>query len=180
MGDAPTCEYREWLPDDDEQPTGPVCKQPARWYSCVDYIDQPVCDEHRCRCRKPITTDTTDGRTTMGDIAKRLREEAERRGRLTSTDHGGEAASAFGLRVAANLVEKWEAEAMPAWDKSADGDMPLPEDAAIKAARPTRSGRHDLYQEARRLVGAKRSKFALVDLVNWLLHRVEKAKEDGR
>src|ERR1035437_3047095 len=52
-------------------------------------------------------------------------------------------------------------------------DHPLPEDDEIKAAFPTRSGRHDLYQEAMRLVGAKHSKFAFVELVNWLLHRVE-------
>lgn len=53
------------------------------------------------------------------------------------------------------------------------GDAPLPEDEAIKAAFPTRSGRHDLYGEAMRLVSARRSKAGLVALVNWLLHRAE-------
>lgn len=48
-------------------------------------------------------------------------------------------------------------------------DQPIPEDEAIKAAHPTRSGQHEAYQEAMRLVGAKRSKAALVELVNWLL-----------
>lgn len=48
-------------------------------------------------------------------------------------------------------------------------DKPIPEDDAIRAAHPTRTGRHDLYAEAMRLVGAKHSKGALVDLVNWLL-----------
>ncbi len=48
-------------------------------------------------------------------------------------------------------------------------DTPLPEDAAIAAAHPTRTGRHDLYAEAMRLVGARRSKGGLVALVNWLL-----------
>lgn len=48
-------------------------------------------------------------------------------------------------------------------------DQPIPEDEAIKAAHPTRSGQHETYQEAMRLVGAKRSKGALVELVNWLL-----------
>lgn len=52
-------------------------------------------------------------------------------------------------------------------------DKPLPEDAAINATHPIKTGRHDLYQEAMRLVGAKHSKGALVDLVNWLLHRIE-------
>jgi hypothetical protein len=56
------------------------------------------------------------------------------------------------------------------------GDAPIPEDAAIKAAFPTRSGRHDLYSEAMRMVGAKHSKAALVELVNWLLHELEKAR----
>lgn len=48
-------------------------------------------------------------------------------------------------------------------------DKPLPEDEAIKAAFPTRSGKHEIYAEAMRLVGAKHSKNALVALVNWLL-----------
>ena len=52
-------------------------------------------------------------------------------------------------------------------------DATLPEDAAIDAAFPTRSGRHDLYLEAMRLVGARQSKGALVALVNWLLHRAD-------
>lgn len=54
-----------------------------------------------------------------------------------------------------------------------DGDGEIPEDTAINAAFPTRSGRHDIYGEAMRLVSAKRSKGALVALVNWMLHRAE-------
>lgn len=47
----------------------------------------------------------------MGDIAKRLREEAERRDQLRRLDYGDIIDhGAFGLREAANLVEKWEAE----------------------------------------------------------------------
>lgn len=52
------------------------------------------------------------------------------------------------------------------------GDTAIPEDAEIADAHPTKTGRHDLYTEAMRLVGAKRSKGALVDLTNWLLHIV--------
>ena len=52
-------------------------------------------------------------------------------------------------------------------------DKPLPEDAEIEAAFPTRSGRHDLYREAMRLVGARYSKTGLIALVNMLLHRIE-------
>ena len=52
-----------------------------------------------------------------------------------------------------------------------------PEDADIRAAFPTRTGLHALYAEAMRLVGARRSKGALVALVNWLLAREDKLKE---
>lgn len=55
-------------------------------------------------------------------------------------------------------------------------DRPTPEDDAIKAAFPTRSGRHDLYAEAQRLVHDRHSKFALVALVTWLLLRIEGKK----
>lgn len=54
------------------------------------------------------------------------------------------------------------------------GDTPLPEDDDIKAAHPLRSGRHDLYAEAMRLVGARHSKAGLVELVNWLLVRIDR------
>lgn len=66
-----------------------------------------------------------------------------------------------------------EREAVLSWPS--DADQSLPEDDAIHAAFPTRSGRHDLYAEAMRLVGARISKGGLVALVNWLL--VERAKE---
>lgn len=52
-------------------------------------------------------------------------------------------------------------------------DKPLPEDAEITAAHPLNSGRHDLYMEAMRLVGARHSKGALVELVTWLLLKAE-------
>jgi hypothetical protein len=59
-----------------------------------------------------------------------------------------------------------------------DEDQPLPEDKDIKAAHPVRSGRHEEYQEAMRMVGAKRSKGALVELVSWLLIRVKDVSVD--
>lgn len=59
-----------------------------------------------------------------------------------------------------------------------DDDKPLPEDAEIDAVFPTRSERHDIYAEAMRMVGAKRSKGAIVALVNWLLHRIETAERE--
>lgn len=60
------------------------------------------------------------------------------------------------------------------------GDKPLPEDDAIHAAHPIQTGRHDLYQEAQRMVGAKRSKGALVELVNWLLHDIDALKREQK
>ena len=56
-------------------------------------------------------------------------------------------------------------------------DAPLPEDAEIAASHPLRIGRHDLYAEAMRLVGARRSKGGLVELACWLLTRVAKAEK---
>lgn len=56
---------------------------------------------------------------------------------------------------------------MSTWDK----DQPLPEDDQIQAANPLRTGRHDLYVDAMRLVSAKKTKGALVEMVNWLLAR---------
>lgn len=85
---------------------------------------------------------------------------------------------AVDLRARADKAEKEAAREraapMPAWTLPFPGDTPLPEDAAIKAAHPTRTGRHDLYAEAMRLVGARRSKGGLVELVCWLLGRAEK------
>lgn len=63
------------------------------------------------------------------------------------------------------------ATACQEWD-----DNPLPEDAIIDAAFPTRSGEHEVYGEAMRLVSARRSKFGLVSLVNWLLLEIKKLK----
>jgi hypothetical protein len=58
-----------------------------------------------------------------------------------------------------------------AYTKWTDADLPLPEDEAINAAHPLETGEHKLYAEAVRMVGAKRSKYALVDLVNWLMSK---------
>ncbi len=68
--------------------------------------------------------------------------------------------------------------AMAASAPTAWADQPTPEDGPISEAFPTRSGRHDLYQEAMRLVGARHSKGALVSLVNWLLLRAEPKRRE--
>lgn len=62
---------------------------------------------------------------------------------------------------------------------SAD-DKPIPEDADIEAAHPLaqKPPRHDLYAQALRMVGAKHSKYALVDLVHWLLSRYAQLQDE--
>ena len=67
--------------------------------------------------------------------------------------------------------EKKELEETMWW--SSEYDKELPEDKEIAKAHPMASGRHDLFKEATRLVGAKHSKYALIELVNWLLHEKE-------
>jgi len=62
-------------------------------------------------------------------------------------------------------------------DSWTDDDQPLPEDEQIRAAHPMETDDHETYEEALRMVGAKRSKYALVDLVNWLLRRIKEQDE---
>lgn len=78
-------------------------------------------------------------------------------------------------RAAVNHTHKLQedlADAISAKERAeawTEEDQPLPEDDAIMAQHPINSCNHAQYAEALRLVGAKRSKYALVDLVNWLL-----------
>jgi hypothetical protein len=50
------CRYAVW--DDDFETgkvtVGPECGKPARWVSCMPLTDTPTCDEHKCRCAKPL------------------------------------------------------------------------------------------------------------------------------
>lgn len=57
-----------------------------------------------------------------------------------------------------------------------DGRKVSTETEQIHAAHPLRSGRHDLYAEAMRLVGERHAKADLVDLVCWLLLRAQVAE----
>lgn len=70
---------------------------------------------------------------------------------------------------------KQQLVAKTAWSED---DRPIPEDNAILDAHPATCEKpdHELYVEAMRMVGAKRSKYALVDLVNWLLVRLKHAE----
>lgn len=55
-------------------------------------------------------------------------------------------------------------------------EHPSEEAKAIMASHPMQTRRFDLHAEAMRLVGERHAKGDLVDLVNWLLHRIESAK----
>jgi len=46
-----------WREDEDGNAiqTQGVCDKDARWVSCVPYIGVKTCDEHKCRCAKPLT-----------------------------------------------------------------------------------------------------------------------------
>jgi hypothetical protein len=76
-------------------------------------------------------------------------------------------------RLRAELDTYTRALKAPAWSED---DQPLPEDDEIKKAHPLNNGNFDTYQEALRLVCAKRSKYALIDLVNWLLQPTKESK----
>lgn len=81
------------------------------------------------------------------------------------------------LALLDEVAEEARAAAL-AWT---DEDQSLPEDDAITAAHPAYSDKHhNLYTEAMRMVGAKRSKGALVGLVCWLLVRAEEARAAER
>lgn len=58
----------------------------------------------------------------------------------------------------------------PEWD-----DRPDEWTEAVKAAFPTRSGSHDEYALAMKMVGSRNAKGELVALVNWLLVRLSRA-----
>ena len=87
----------------------------------------------------------------------------------------GWARAEFAKRLAELEGENERLSQLTTWEN--EDDQPIPEDAEIDAAHPLKSRRHDLYQEAMRLVGAKRSKYGLVSLVNWLLLECAKRQE---
>jgi hypothetical protein len=63
------------------------------------------------------------------------------------------------------------------WEAIRQAERPLEQErAAIKAAHPIHTGRHDLYATAMRLVGERHEKGDLVELVNYLLARLDKAE----
>lgn len=104
-------------------------------------------------------------------------------GRLSCLDHLRARAEAAEKRVAwleafnetqTGIIADYEKHVaqLEAWPALGEDDRPLPEDEQIATAHPTRTGQHATYEEAMRLVGARRSKMGLVTLVNWLLVRM--------
>lgn len=84
---------------------------------------------------------------------------------------------------AADAIERLEArvaelEAMCVY--AGPEDEPLPEDKQIIAAHPANNkANHAAFEEAVRMVSAKRSKYALVGLVTWLLAERDAAKAEN-
>jgi len=50
----------------------------------------------------------------------------------------------------------------------------------IEASHPLKTGAHDAYATAMEMVGNRHSKGALVDLVCWLVQRVDDAEQRAR
>jgi hypothetical protein len=121
---------------------------------CGDPFEYDECGapEYEDRLCNACVWDALDAERQQREAAERERDEADRM--LTS-----------GLAQA--HAERDEALR---W-----GDSAQPEDDAIKSAHPSRTGKHETYGEAMRLVGARRSKGALVALVNWLLAERDEA-----
>lgn len=109
--------------------------------------------------------------------AERIREELRTGGRHYTEPHEylHNAWPAFSARLRAAEAEVEDLRAITHYRTADWADRPTPEDAAIEAAYPTNSGRHNTYREAMRLVGDRRSKGALVALVSWLLIRLDRA-----
>ena len=169
-----------------ESMAGGLC---ARCDGLVDAIEVHVQHEPDCtcaidpKCMQEATSSPLTHAETIGAVVAWLREggaakfvndvrdKLDARTMTKCADHierfwGGT------LRPAATSVTAWPE--MPVWSEEWEDDATLPvEDLKSYAAFPTRSGRHDLYAEAMRLVGAKRTKAGLVRLVNWLLHEIQ-------
>jgi len=50
----------------------PECTRPARWVSCVPFMQTPTCDEHKCRCAKPIEATNETGAVDESDAIDAL------------------------------------------------------------------------------------------------------------
>ena len=119
------------------------------------------------------------GLETGGDIGYILGAIDELKAELATEKEDSKNFSEMNSELLAEIVARTDKPCAPsddAWKE--EEDKPLPEDDKIHRAFPTRSGRHDLYAEAMRLVGARYSKAGLVALVNWLLH--ERIKAGGQ
>jgi hypothetical protein len=51
-----TCEWQQESEDDatGRISFGPMCGKPATSVSCVPFLRTPTCDEHKCRCARPL------------------------------------------------------------------------------------------------------------------------------
>lgn len=81
------------------------------------------------------------------------------------------------VRAAANEINHLETQLHIAQAGAkflaSDEDRTDEHSQAIDAAHPTQTEKYGRYFRALQMVGARHSKYALVDLVNWLLTRIE-------
>lgn len=80
------------------------------------------------------------------------------------------------VMAAGAVIVGYDAIAAARKNLESQDDRPTSDDEAISAAHPLSTGDHDRYLRALEMVGARHSKYALVDLVNWLLYRIEEKK----
>ena len=160
---------------DEDEPCDGCGKRPSvsmghGSYSCEACFEARWCPE----CRYSLGADPSKHVCPSPEVrAENARIYGYFRRDMDGTETYGDACLRLDLEVrdlTASLAEARERLARyEEWPADREGDRPIPEDAAIEAAFPTRSKSYATYDEAMRMVGAKRSKGALVALVNWLL-----------
>jgi hypothetical protein len=87
--------------------------------------------------------------------------------RRTTDTSAGEPVGTLGLLAMLGVTGEGPifTDPLPPWDEDKRDEW----SEAIDAAFPTRSGKHDLYATAMKMVSHRHTKAALVSLVNWLL-----------
>ena len=83
-----------WYDDSDEECLGPVCGKPATHSSCVlpfghKGADSPLnaCEEHKCRCVRPVLPERGDGRRRDFPPGSRLEGNMAKRAELMIAGH---------------------------------------------------------------------------------------------
>jgi hypothetical protein len=65
------CGY--YVTDENDVRIGPACGKPATSYSCMPLRDTPTCDEHKCRCARPLGAPWPGGFQSLRELAETLK-----------------------------------------------------------------------------------------------------------